>query len=71
MSSHPLECVLEFWGINGVVVTLIIKINIEVRGRISLKYIKNSKRGGEGGVGDKSIWYLDYLGYVVSQLEVK
>ena len=40
---------------------------MEVRGRISLNYIKNMKRVGEGGVGDKSIWYLDYWGMYSSK----
>ena len=38
------------------------QIKMKVRVRISLNYVKKiCKRVGEGGVGDKSIWYLDYL----------
>ena len=44
----------------------IYQIEIEVIGRISLNYTKkdSEKVGawGVGGVGDKSIWHLDYLG---------
>ena len=37
----------------------IYQIKVEVRGRISLNYTKNSKKVG---AGDKSIWHFDYLG---------
>ena len=36
------------------------QIKMEVRGRISLNYIKDIYKRKRVGVGDKLIWYLDY-----------